>query len=153
MLIETFVRKQLRLKAHRVTKVESKQESMVIHIDQLGQRKLGCGVCRKPCRGVHSIRNWREWRDLSLRKSRLVLRYQPRRVRCERCGVRVEDFPWAEPWARVTRALGNAAASLTRELSWQGTARYFALNWKTVPGSCNGRCAMACVIASGHRYT
>jgi hypothetical protein len=42
-------------------------------------------------------------------------------VKCPRCGVRVEDFPWAEPWARVTTALFNAVAVLARELSWQGT--------------------------------
>ena len=47
---------------------------------------------------------------------------------------RVEDFPWAEPWARVTRALSNAVAGLARELSWQGTARQYGLNWKTVAG-------------------
>jgi len=132
VLIETFIRKQLRLKAHRVTRVETNEESMIIEIDQLGNRRLRCGVCRKPCRRVHSIRKWREWRDLAMRKLRLILRYQPRRVQCQRCGVRVEDFPWAEPWARVTRALANAAASLARELSWQGTARHFGLNWKTV---------------------
>ena len=134
MLIETFIRKQLRLKAHRVIKVETNEESMIIEIDRLGNRRLRCGVCRKPCRGVHSIRKWREWRDLSMRKLRLILRYQPRRVQCPGCGVRVEGFAWAEPWARVTRALANAAASLARELSWQGTARHFGLNWKTVAG-------------------
>jgi len=48
--------------------------------------------------------------------------------------VRVEGFPWAEPWARVTRALSNAVARLARELSWQGTARQYGLNWKTVAG-------------------
>jgi hypothetical protein len=58
--------------------------------------------------------------------------YQPRRVNCPRCGVRVEDFPWAEPWARVTTALFNAVAVLARELSWQGTAREYGLNWKSV---------------------
>jgi len=134
VLIETFIRKQLRLKAHRVIKVETNEESMIIEIDRLGNRRLRCGVCRKPCRGVHSIRKWREWRDLSMRKLRLILRYQPRRVQCPGCGVRVEGFAWAEPWARVTRALANAAASLARELSWQGTARHFGLNWKTVAG-------------------
>ena len=134
MLIETFIRKQLRLKVHRVAKVETNQEIMIIEIDRLGRRPLRCGVCRKPCRRVHSVRKWREWRDLSMRKLPLVLRYQPRRVQCRRCGVRVEDFPWAEPWARVTRALANAAASLTRELSWRGTARHFGLNWKTAAG-------------------
>jgi hypothetical protein len=44
----------------------------------------------------------------------------------------VEDFPWAEPWARVTTALSNAVARLARELSWQGTARQYELNWKSV---------------------
>ena len=134
MLIETFIRKQLRLKAHRVTKVETTEEIMIIEIDRLGRRQLRCGVCGKPCRGVHSIRRQREWRDLSMRKLQLVLHYQPRRVQCQRCGVRVEDFPWAEPWARVTRALANAVASLARELSWQGTARHYGLNWKSVAG-------------------
>ena len=67
-----------------------------------------------------------------MRKLPLKLRYRPRRVECPRCGVRVEDFPWAAPWARVTTALSNAVAMLARELSWQGTARQYGLNWKSV---------------------
>jgi len=134
VLIETFIRKQLGLKAHRVTKVEQTGEQMTISIDRLGTRLLRCGVCRRRCRHVHSIREERQWRDLSMRKATLILRYRPRRIDCPRCGIRVEDFPWAEPWARVTRALGNAVALLARELSWQGTARQYGLNWKTVAG-------------------
>ena len=45
--------------------------------------------------------------------------------------IRAEDFPWAEPWARVTTALSNAVAKLARELSWQATARQYELNWKS----------------------
>ena len=132
MLIETFIRKQLRLKAHTVTQVEETDEAMVVHIDRLGQRLLRCGVCRQRCREVHSTRPEREWRDLAMRQLPLKLRYYPRRVDCPRCGVRVEDFPWAEPWARVTSALFNAVARLARELSWQATARQYGLNWKSV---------------------
>src|SRR3954464_14537920 len=55
-----------------------------------------------------------------MRKMPLKLRYRPRRVECPRCGLRVEEFPWAEPWARVTTSLSNAVARLARELSWQG---------------------------------
>src|SRR2546426_8548627 len=105
---------------------------MIVHIDRLGRRLLRCGVCRQRCRKVHSMRKPREWRDLSMRKLPLKLRYRPRRVECPRCGVRVEDLPWAEPWARVTTALSNAVARLARELSWQGTARQYGLNWKSV---------------------
>ena len=132
MLIETFLRKQLKLKAHTVTKVEETERHMIVHIDRLGRRLLRCGVCRQRCRKVHSVRKVREWRDLSMRKLPLKLRYRPRRVECPRCGLRVEDFPWAEPWARVTTALSNAVARLARELSWQGTARQYGLNWKSV---------------------
>jgi transposase len=132
VLIETFIRKQLKLKAHTVTKVEETEKWMIIHIDRLGDRLLRCGVCRLRCRKVHSVRKEREWRDLSMRQLPLKLRYRPRRVECPRCGLRVEDVPWAEPWARVTAALSNAVARLARELSWQGTARQYGLNWKSV---------------------
>jgi hypothetical protein len=76
---------------------------MVIHIDRLGSRLLRCGLFRQRCRKVHSVRPPREWRDLSMWKLPLKLRYRPRRIECLRCGVRVEDFPWAEPWARSPR--------------------------------------------------
>jgi transposase len=132
VLIETFIRKQLRLKAHAVTKVEETDECMRVYIDRLGKRLLRCGVCRQRCQEVHDIRKERVWRDLSMRKLPLRLLYRPRRVECPRCGVRVEDFPWAEPWARVTTALSNAVAVLARELSWKGTAREYGLNWKSV---------------------
>ena len=132
MLIETFIRKQLGLKAHTVTQVEERDGEMIVSIDRLGKRLLRCGVCRQRCQEVHDIRKEREWRDLSMRKLALKLRYRPRRVECPRCGVRVEDFPWADPWARVTTALANAVAVLARELSWQGTAREYGLNWKSV---------------------
>ena len=132
VLIETFLRKQLGLKAHTVTKVEETEKFMVVDIDRLGSRLLRCGLCRQRCRKIHSLQKPRVWRDLSMRKLPLHLRYRPRRVECPRCGVRVEDFPWAEPWARVTTALSNAVARLARELSWQGTARQYGLNWKSV---------------------
>jgi transposase len=132
VLIETFIRKQLRLKVHRVTRVEDTGECLRVHMDRRGRRLLRCGLCRLRGREVHSLRKEREWRDLSIRKLPLLLCYRPRRVKCPRCGVRVEDFPWAEPWARVTRALAHAVAVLARELSGQGTAREYRLNWKSV---------------------
>jgi transposase len=114
VLIETFIRKQLRLKSHTVTKVEESEEWMTVHIDRLGGRLLRCGLCRQRCREVYDICKKRTWRDLSMRKVSLRLRYRPRRVDCPRCGVRVEEFPWAEPWARVTTALAHAVAVLAR---------------------------------------
>ena len=132
MLLETFIRKQLRLKAHRVTTVKVGAEQVVVEIDRLRCRALRCGVCRGPCRKVHQVGEARNWRDLSLRQLPLVLHYRPRRLRCARCGVHVEAVPWARFWARVTTALARAVAELARHLSWQETARHFRLDWKSV---------------------
>jgi len=97
VLLETFIRKLLKLKAPRVTAVEPSPEQMVIRIDRLGRRRRRCRVCRKPCPRVHHVEEARSWRDLSLHGLPLVLRYRPRRVHCLRGGVRVEEVSWARP--------------------------------------------------------
>ncbi len=123
MLVTTLIRKLLRLKAHNVTQLELEESQVVVTINQLGQRLLQCGVCGGRCRKLHGRpRAERSWRDLSLRNRKMILRYQPRRVNCPRCGVRVERFPWAEAWARVTRSLARAVAVLARQLSGLETA-------------------------------
>lgn len=50
--IETFIREQLRLKAHTVTGVEETDECMIVRIDRLGKRLLRCGACRQRRRQV-----------------------------------------------------------------------------------------------------
>ena len=125
VLIETFIRKQLRLKAHTVTHVEETDDSMVVYIDRLGGRLLRCGVCRQRCREVHSKRAEREWLDLSMRKLPLRLRYCPRRIDCPKVWRARGGFSLGRALARVTTALANAVAVLARELSWQGTARQY----------------------------
>ena len=133
MLLQTFIRKQLRLKAHTVAAIEESDTEMIVQIERLGSRRLRCSRCGRSCRRVHSRAvKQRSWRDLPLRKARLVLRYRPRRVKCERCGVRTEALPWAEPWARVSGALAASVAALTRHLSWREAAHHFGLNWKSV---------------------
>ena len=92
--METFIRKQLRLKAHKVTGVEVSDDQVVVEIDRLGSRLLRCGLCRRRCRKTHGRRGQtRTWKDLSLRGVAMVLRYRPWRVCCPRCGVWVEGFP------------------------------------------------------------
>jgi hypothetical protein len=84
MLIETFIRKQLGLKAHTVTKVEE-TDGYIIHVDWLGVRLLRFGLCRQRCRKMHSVRKPRVWRDLSMRKLHVE-------SNAPRCGVRVGSW-------------------------------------------------------------
>lgn len=132
MRMETCIRKGLGLKAHRVREVRQEGDRLVAEVEWIEGRALTCGQCRGAVRRVHSRRPVRQWRDLRVRDQELVLRYAPRRVRCPRCGPRVEQVPWAEKWQRITRALGRALAELARQLSWQETARHYRVDWKTV---------------------
>jgi len=132
MRLETCIRKGLGLKAHRVREVREEAGRLVAEIEWIQGRKLICGNCSRRTQKVHSRQGVREWRDLRVRGQDLVLRYEPRRVRCPACGPRVEHMPWAHRWQRVTRGLSLALAELSRKLTWQETAVHFGVDWKCV---------------------
>jgi transposase len=135
MRMNTFIRKALGLKAHRVVKIEADAatQTLVIHLDRREHRRLTCGKCgRVTGRIAGTRRPVRRWRDLAVREHVVELVYAPCRVRCARCGLRVERVPWADAWQRVTHALARAVARLARELNWRAVAHHFRLNWKTV---------------------
>lgn len=62
----------------------------------------------------------------------VVLLYALRRVDCPRCGVKVEQVPWAQGKSPVTRSLALFLADWARLLSWQDVARRFGVNWHQV---------------------
>ncbi len=132
MLVATCIRKGLRLKAHRVVVVREEEDVIVAEIERIKQRRLRCSGCGGEVKHTAGRRPLRRWRDLRLRDRPLVLASQPYRVRCPRCGGRVERVPWAARWARVTTALARAVALLARKLSWAEVAAHFGLDWKTV---------------------
>lgn len=134
MRMETFIRKQLRMKSHYVARVEETETAVMVQVERLGRRRLNCSRCGLPCKSTHGrSKKQRSWRDLSMRKSNLEICYRPFRVCCLRCKkVKVEKVPWAEPWSRVTMALAAAVAIMARKLSWLEVAAYFDVDWKTV---------------------
>jgi transposase len=141
MRMETFIRRALELKAHRVVRVEADEaeRELVVHIDRLGQRRLRCGACGLTARRVATTRRpERRWQDLAMRDYTVWLVYAPSRVWCPPCGLRVERIPWADQWQRVTHGLARAVATLARELDWAAVAEHFRLNWKTVEAAVEG---------------
>ena len=60
------------------------------------------------------------------------LLYRMRRVQCGRCGIKVEQVPWAAGKHTLTRAYMLYLARWARKLSWQETARSFRTSWEQV---------------------
>ena len=55
-----------------------------------------------------------------------------RRVSCQRCGVTVEEVPWAKGKHRLTRAYMQFLAHWARKLSWKEVAESFQTSWEKV---------------------
>ena len=50
MRMETFIRKQLRMKSHYITHIEETDQVVIAHVARIGKRKLRCSNCRATCR-------------------------------------------------------------------------------------------------------
>src|SRR5437867_13116703 len=105
MRLETCIRKGLRLKAHRVSRIQEEEGLLVAYLERVDGKLLTCSHCSRRTRRVHSRRRQRRWRDLRVRDQDLVLVYSPVRVKCLACGPRMELLPWARRWQRITRLL------------------------------------------------
>lgn len=62
----------------------------------------------------------------------VFLCYAPRRVQCPRCGVKVEEVPWAEGKSRHCTVYVWFLAAWAKLLAWQQVARSYGTSWNTV---------------------
>jgi len=58
--------------------------------------------------------------------------YAPRRVDCRRCGIRVEQMPWATGKHQLTNTYAWFLADWAKRLSWKEVARAFHTTWDHV---------------------
>jgi transposase len=58
--------------------------------------------------------------------------YRMRRVNCPRCGVKVEQVPWADGKCRQTVSYRFFLSAWAKRLAWQEVATVFRTSWQTV---------------------
>lgn len=90
-----------------------------------------CGVCgsRSPAYDRQPLRRFEFvpiWGVL------VFFLYAPRRVKCARCGVRVEELPWAEGKNHLTTAYQWFLSTWAKRLSWKEVATAFHTSWENV---------------------
>lgn len=95
------------------------------------QARRWCSGCLRPCQVIHDTEP-RRVRDLPVFEHRTVIVFPRVRLACPHCGPRVELLRWLDPYARVTRRLGESVAKLCKVASVLHVARHYDLNWKTV---------------------
>ena len=126
----SVLRTLLSLQNTRVVDVRFDEDALVADIAPTWKLPR-CSGCGRKCRGTHDSRT-RRWRHLDLAGVKTVLRYRVRRVRCEACGVVVEDVPWAESGSRFTLPMENHIADHAQRTDKTTVSTLMRIAWRTV---------------------
>jgi transposase len=93
--------------------------------------KAQCSSCGKSASSYDRLAE-RRFQYVPLWGIAVVFLYARRRVDCPRCGVKVEQVPWAMGKSPVTRSLALFLADWAKVLSWQEVGRRFDVGWHRV---------------------
>jgi transposase len=94
-------------------------------------RVLVCSGCGGVADGVHDTTG--RWvRDLPMFDAQTHLLVHRCRVRCPRCGPKLEALAWLSPHARVTDRLAESVARMCKVLPVKHVAGHFGLGWDAV---------------------
>ena len=117
MLVESIVRRTLRVKRHVVKSVEETDAGLVVRLELRRGRRLPCGVWGELGRVRDRLRP-RSWKHVPLWGIPATLMYAPARVACACCGkVNVEAIPSSEGKSRLSKGLIRLPSSLSRAIS------------------------------------
>jgi transposase len=93
--------------------------------------KACCSGCSRPAAGYDQLAQ-RRFEFIPIWGFAVVLLYAMRRVQCRRCGVKVEEVPWAQGKHTLCKAYMLFLADWARKLSWKQTAHSFHTTWEKV---------------------
>jgi transposase len=109
------------------------EATSTIEVDVRPRRgsKAHCSCCGKAAAG-YDLLPVRRFEFIPIWGYAVMLLYAMRRVQCRRCGVKVEQVPWAVGKHSLTKAYMLYLAHWARKLSWKETASSFGTTWDQV---------------------
>lgn len=103
---------------------------LAIQVAPTWRRSRCATCCRKAPR--YDRQPLRRWRHLPWGRTPVHLLYEPWRVNCPRCGVRVEQVPWAAPRGRFTYEFEELTAYLAQVTDQTQVVKMLGIAWETV---------------------
>jgi transposase len=128
--VTRLLRDLLGLEGTRVLDVNFDEAGLVVDVAPTWRRPR-CSECGRKCPGYDRDRD-RRWRHLDLAGMLVQLRYDTRRVDCPRCGVKVEQLPWAETSAWFTRPFEDHVGYLAQRCDKTAVSSMMRVAWDTV---------------------
>ncbi len=131
MRVTTLLKKLLCIKHLVVDDFEIDDGALIIDVRPRWLR-LRCSGCGRRCSGYDGLAP-RRWRHLDWGGVRVWLRYAPKRVNCDRCGVVVQKVPWAASAAtRFTWDFEQQLGFFAQRLDKSAVELMLGIAWRTV---------------------
>jgi transposase len=131
MRVTTLFRRLLGVTGLRVTGALFQTDGKLTIEVEPRWRRPRCGQCGR--RGsTYDRRPLRWWLHLPFGATPVRLAYAPRRVQCERCGVRTEKLSWGEAASRFTMAFEEMVAYLAQITDQTQVTKLTGIAWATV---------------------
>ncbi len=136
MLIKTIINRCHKFKCfiYKSAKFVNIGDKEVIEIKIIARKnsKLICSCCHNPASGYDSQKEERKFEFIPIWGYPVYFVYRMRRVNCRRCGVRIEEVPWATGKRHLTNTYMQFLANWARKLSWKEVAESFQTSWPKV---------------------
>ncbi len=132
MRATTLLRTLLAVTALIVTRVRLVDAGVLVATVRPRWRKPRCGVCGTRASGYDTLPEPRLWRALAFGAVEVFLEYTMRRVECPRCGVRVEQVPWAAFGSRFTKPFEEMVAYLAQLTDQTAVTKLMGVSWRAV---------------------
>ena len=107
------------------------QARILVELSPREDRPGRCSGCGRRVASVHDV-TVRRVRDLPILDAETLLVLPRRRLRCPRCGPKLEKLSWLAPWGRVTTRLADSVARMCQLMAVKHVASYFRLGWDRV---------------------
>jgi transposase len=96
-----------------------------------GRSRPVCSGCHRKGPGFDTLAT-RRFEFIPIWGILVFFLYAMRRVECRRCGVTVEEVPWASGKRSLTKAYAYFLATWAKRLSWKEVADAFRTSWESV---------------------
>lgn len=90
-----------------------------------------CSRCHSVCLSIHSYTE-RSVRDMNVFDFMTTITFCYRKVRCDKCGIVVEDINMLEPGMRITKRLADYIVVLCHFMTITDVSKHVGLGWNTV---------------------
>ncbi len=126
MLVSILTEQLFSAKGWRVTASMREAERVVVDLEPTRTSAI-CSGCGETKPRIHDLKPTRTWRHTDCWNMPTLVRAAPRRVRCRRCGIRIERLPWARAKSRFTHAFEADVLRRARDCSISGVCRQLGL--------------------------